>query len=255
MMNKSELDSQDIGKLIDICHSNLKNSNQCLKYLIKDRSIDKEFIKKYKIGYFPQNISLLKKYLSEETLIKSSIINYNNTSDFSSYFYLVFPIYSEYGEPIGISGRSLMNDEDRKALGIPKYKNSSYKKSNILYGLNLSKKDIISKQNVYITEGYFDHISMCKNGYTNSVAICGTAFSQGHFTKLARYTDMMTFILDSDEAGIKSAERIYLKFVNKGIKLRFLKPCPPYKDADEFFRENPNGDIHKSFEVIIPSGW
>ena len=76
---------------------------------------------------------------------------------------------------------------------------------------------------------------MSKNGIKNSVAICGTAFSKKHFLKLARYSDKITFILDSDEAGQKSAERIYNKFINKGIRLRFLKIPDGFKDVDEYF--------------------
>ena len=251
----SQNDSAEFQKLINICHSNIKNSKECLKYLALSRKMDKETIKLHKIGYFPQNVSMLKQHISEELLTKSSIVNYGKSSDFSDYFYLVFPIFSEYGEPVGISGRTLSDESERKIIGIPKYKNSSYKKSNILYGLNLSKDEILKSNNVYVLEGYFDLISMMKNGYKNSVAICGTAFSQGHFAKLARYTDKITFILDSDEAGMISAERIYSKFINKDIKLRFLKTPPPYKDVDEYFRENNSDNFSDDFKQFIPSDW
>jgi DNA primase len=255
MQTQTNNDSAEYQKLIDICHSNLRNSKECLRYLAKERGLDKESIIKHKIGFFPQNVLTLKKYVSEEILVKSSIINYGNSSDFADYFSLIFPIFSEYGEAIGISGRSMIDEDERKFLGIPKYKNSSYKKSNNLYGLNLSKREILNSNNVYVLEGYFDLISMIKNGYKNSVAICGTAFSQNHFIKLSKYTDTITFILDSDEAGMRSAERIYAKFLNKGIKLRFLRTPSPHKDVDEYFRSNPLGEISRDFKQIIPSGW
>lgn len=148
-----------------------------------------------------------------------------------------------------------MEDVDRKLLGIPKYKNSSYKKANVLYGLNFSKKEILKSNNVYVLEGYFDLISMMRNGFQNSVAICGTAFSKQHFIKLSRYTDNITFILDADEAGRKSAERIYSNFLNKGININFLIPPEPYKDADEYFKSNSSESFLKDFKKIIPSGW
>jgi len=252
-MNQSE----ELGKLVDICHTNLKNSKKCLKYLIKDRALTKECIVKNKIGFFPQNSNILTKHVSEELLNKLNILNYSKGSDFSDYFYLVFPIYSEYNDPIGISGRTLLDDSDRSFLNIPKYKNSSYKKANILYGLNHAKKHILESNNVYVLEGYFDQISMSKNNILNSIAICGTAFSQNHFLKLARYTDRMTFILDSDEAGEKSAQRIYSKYINRGIKLRFLKVPDSYKDVDEYFAD-PTKNKHtfaKEFKQIIPETW
>jgi DNA primase len=252
-MNQNE----ELTKLVDICHTNLKNSKKCLKYLIKDRLLTKECLVKNKIGFFPQNANVLTKYVSEDLLNRLNILNYSKGSDFSDYFYLIFPIYSEYNDPVGISGRTLLDNNDRGFLNIPKYKNSSYKKANILYGLNHAKKYILDSNNVYVLEGYFDQISMSRNNIFNSIAICGTAFSQNHFLKLARYTDRMTFILDSDEAGIKSVQRIYSKYINRGIKLRFLKVPDSYKDVDEYF-SNPIKNKHtfaKDFKQIIPETW
>ncbi len=247
--------SEALNKLVQICHSNIRNSKGCLKYLIKDRSLSKKSIIDNKIGFFPQNIDVLAKHVSEDILNKLNILNYSRESDFSNYFYLIFPIFSEYGEPVGLSGRTLMGDAERSVLGIPKYKNSSYKKANILYGLNNAKKACLKTSNAYVVEGYFDQIAMVQNGFANSVAICGTSFSQGHLLKLARYTDKITFILDSDEAGQRSAERIYSKYINKGIKLRFLRVPDGYKDVDEYFQDHSKDDFLNDFKQVIPEVW
>lgn len=249
--------SDNLESLVSICHNNLKTSKKCLEYLVRQRGLGRADLVRNKLGFFPQNPAVLAKHLSEDLLNKINVLNYSRGSDFSDYFYLIFPIFSEYGDPVGISGRTLLGDLDRNYLGIPKYKNSSYKKSNILYGLNHAKGDILKSNNVYVTEGYFDQISMSKNGFLNSVAICGTAFSQNHFLKLARYTDRMTFLLDSDTAGETSAKRIYTKYINRGIKLRFLKTPEPYKDVDEYFSEPDNGadTFVKDFKQVIPDTW
>jgi DNA primase len=252
-MNQTE----ELNGLIDICHFNLKKSKKCLKYLVRERLLTKDCIKQYKIGFFPQNPSVLTKYISEDLLNRLNILNYSKGSDFSNYFFLIFPIYSEYGDPVGISGRTLLEDTDRGILGIPKYKNSSYKKANILYGLNHAKKYILESNNVYISEGYFDQIAMTKNDILNSVAICGTAFSQNHFLKIIRYTKKITFILDSDEAGLKSVQRIYSKYINRGIKLRFLRVPSSYKDIDEYFADPLKNKVTfiNDFKQIIPDAW
>ena len=247
--------SKDLGVLSNICHSNVRNSKACLKYLVKDRGLSKSSIIDNKIGFFPQNISVLLEYVSEDVLNKLSILNYAKDSDFSNYFYLIFPIFSEYGEPVGISGRTLMNDAERAVIGIPKYKNSSYKKANILYGLNKAKEACLNSSNAYVVEGYFDQIAMTQNGLKNSVAICGTSFSQSHFLKLARYTDKITFILDSDDAGVKSAERIYSKYLNKGLEIKFLRVPDGYKDVDEYFRSHNGDSFLNDFEEIVPEVW
>lgn len=245
----------EIQNLIDICHSNIRSSKNCLEYLVKKRGLTKKSIIANRIGFFPQNTDMLTKYVSEEVMNSLNIMNYASESDFSNHFYLIFPIFSEYGDPMGISGRTLMGDTQRAALGIPKYKNSSYKKANILYGLNFAKSSIVDKSNAYVVEGYFDQLSMNQNGITNTVAICGTAFSQNHFLKLARYTDKITFILDSDEAGRKSAERIYAKYINKGLKLRFLSVPEGSKDVDEYFQSHTKEDFLRSFKQTIPNMW
>lgn len=249
--------SDEISKLIEICHSNLNNSEKCFSYLRKNRRLSLDLINKYKLGYFPQNITKLLQHVDEESLLNTNIISGYKNSDFLNYFYLIIPLINEYGESVGISGRALVNDEERSYLGIPKYKNSSFKKSNFLFGLNFSKEKIINSNNVYVVEGYFDQIAMTQRGIDNCVAICGTAFSQYHFYKLSKYCDKITFILDSDEAGQKSAERIYSKFLNKGIKLRFLKIPKPFKDVDEYFADPSKNKTSflREFKQIIPEDW
>ena len=120
-----------------------------------------------------------------------------------------------------------------------------------------AKSHILNSNNVYVLEGYFDQISMARNGLSNSVAICGTSFSQGHFLKLLRYTDKITFVLDSDDAGKKSMQRIYKKYINKGARLRFLKTPKPYKDVDEYFTgsDKDKETFSREFKQIIPEEW
>jgi len=250
-------EAEELSVLVDICHSNLKSSKDLCRYLIKDRGMTKETLIENKIGYFPQSVETLLGYVSDGTMSRLNILNMMRNSDFSSYFYLVFPIFTEYGEPIGISGRTLLSTSERQNVGIPKYKNSSYKKADILYGLNNSQASILEKNEVFVVEGYFDYLSLVQSGIKNCVAICGTAFSQNHFVKLARYTDKITFVLDNDEAGISSAKRIYEKYINKGIKLRFLASPPDIKDVDEYFSiKNKNKDTFFSdFRQTIPDLW
>lgn len=249
--------SNEISKLIEICNSNLENSERCFSYLRKERGLSYSLIKKYKLGFFPQNVSTLSQHVDEDTLISTNIISSYRGSDFANHFYLIIPLINEYGESLGISGRSLANDEERAYLGMPKYKNSSFKKASFLFGLVFSKEKIINSNNVYVVEGYFDQIAMTQRGLNNSVAICGTSFSQYHFYKLSKYCEKITFILDSDEAGQKSAERIYSKYLNKGIKLRFLKIPKPYKDVDEYFADpsKNKSSFLKEFKQIIPEDW
>ena len=241
---------KEMKKLVDICHSNLKNSEVCLSYL-HDRGVSNLDIEKYKIGFFPQNTSTLANHISPEFMQKTSIMNYAGYSPFSDRFFMVLPIHSEYGEPIAIIGRTLLDDNERSLLGLPKYKNSSYKKSKNLYNLNNARAAILKKQNCFVVEGNFDAITVSSNGIPNVVGICGAAFSRHHLCKLAKYTDKITFLLDSDDAGKIAMRNISKKFANKGIKLRFCKLPDGVKDVDDYF--NKNGGTKKSFYSEVKS--
>ncbi len=250
-------EAQELNKLIEICHSNLKKTKIGKDYIFDERNISLESFQKYKIGFFPRNVKKLTEYVDSDVLKKNGIIGYDGNSDFSNYYSIIFPIYDDYGTPVAIAGRSMLSDYDRGLLAIPKYKNSSFKKANNLFGLNFAKKEILSKQNVFVVEGYFDQISMYDSGIKNTVAACGTGFSKNHFIKLARYTDKISIFLDSDESGQKSAESIYNKYINRGIKLRFVKLPSKYKDAGEYFLDNQKSenDFYEEIENIIPVGF
>lgn len=248
--------SLDASRLFQICRANMKASEQYKEYLFQ-RGINEDLAEKYQLGLFPKNVGKLLQYVSEEFLMKSSIIDGMHRSAFADQYPIIFPIHSEYSEPIAISGRTILSEDERQLLGVSKYKNSSYKKANFLYGLNHSRQHILKQQNVYVVEGFFDLISADKYGIRNCVAICGTAFSKMHFIKLARYTDKITFLLDSDDAGQKSAESIYNKYVNKGVKLRFLTLPENVKDLDEYFSQpktNIDSFLSETRE-IIPDLW
>lgn len=228
--------NKELLKLVEICHSNAKNSPECLKYL-SSRGFFNDTIENYKIGYFPQNINTLGKYVDLEVLKEKKIIKYDNNSDFRDYHYLIIPIFDEYGNIQGICGRTLIDSKEIKLLKIPKYKNSAYKKKNFLFGLDKSYKSIVNKKSVWIVEGYFDQISMFNYGAKNCVGLGGTAFSKNHFLKMSRYCNKFNFIYDNDEAGLINSERVYKKFCKYGMKLDFYK-IKDFKDIDEYLFYN-----------------
>ena len=250
LMRQSKLKAE-LDKLVKICNANLSNSKECLDYL-SARGISESIIEKYMIGYFPQNILKLTKYVDFDTLVSANILKLDMSSPYSIYNYLIIPIKNEYGEYEGISGRTLIDDLERSNLGIPKYRNSSYSKKSVLFGMDNSLKNIVSKNKAFVTEGYFDQISLYKNGINNSVAVCGTAFSKNHYLKLTRYCDSIYFIMDSDDAGRIASERIYKKFKEGPAKLFFLRCNDKYKDIDEFFSENTNKDFFRKYKIYNP---
>jgi len=224
----------ELEKLAEICHQNLKNSEDCLNYL-KQRGMDQTDIEKYKIGFFPQNLNVLSKYVDFEILKHKKIIRVDDNSDYRDYNYLIIPIINEYKETVGICGRTLLSRDDMKLIGVAKYRNSSFKKKSNLFGLKDSLPHIIKSNRVWIVEGYFDQISMSKYGCKNSICLGGTAFSKDHFLKLLGICNRFNFIYDNDEAGMINSERVYKKFSKYNAKINFYK-LKDYKDIDEYLQ-------------------
>lgn len=121
---------------------------------------------------------------------------------------IVFPIRDEDGRLVGFAGRRASDDN----TDAPKYLNSSdrdgYHKGSHLYGLHRAKEAIRREGFAIVTEGYKDAIAMHAAGYTNTVALGGTAMTDLQAALLSRYTDTLCLLLDGDRAGRDAARKI-----------------------------------------------
>ena len=127
---------------------------------------------------------------------------------------LVWPIRDVTGQVIGFGARRLFDDDKG-----PKYLNTPetaiYHKAQVLYGLDLAKRDISRKNQVVVVEGYTDVMACHLAGITTAVATCGTAFGSDHITMLRRVMGDDTaageviFTFDPDAAGQKAALRAF----------------------------------------------
>lgn len=128
---------------------------------------------------------------------------------------LVWPIRDGAGDVVGFGARKLLDDDDG-----PKYLNTPetpiYKKSQVLYGLDLARRDIAKNRQAVVVEGYTDVMACHLAGVTTAVATCGTAFGDEHARVLRRLlldgdvlSGEVVFTFDSDAAGRKAAIRAF----------------------------------------------
>ncbi len=128
---------------------------------------------------------------------------------------IIWPIRDLSGEVVGFGARRIMPDDDG-----PKYLNTPetpvYHKSQVLYGVDLARKQIARSQQVVIVEGYTDVMACHLAGVDTAVATCGTAFGEDHVKVLRRllldqdeHRGEVIFTFDSDEAGRKAALRAF----------------------------------------------
>jgi DNA primase len=151
----------------------------------------------------------------------------------------MWPIKDISGDVVGFGARKLASDEEDQG---PKYLNTSetpiYKKSQVLYGLDMAKKEIAKKRQVVIVEGYTDVMAAQLAGITTAVATCGTAFGADHIRIIRRllmdddaFRGEVIFTFDGDAAGQKAAMRAFTedqKFVTQtfvAVEPNGLDPC------------------------------
>ncbi|MDQ7877728.1 DNA primase [Microbacterium sp. QXD-8] len=127
---------------------------------------------------------------------------------------VVWPIRDVTGQVIGFGARRLYDDDNG-----PKYLNTPettiYKKAQVLYGLDLAKRDVSREHRVVVVEGYTDVMACHLAGITTAIATCGTAFGSDHITVLRRVmgddstAGEVVFTFDPDAAGQKAALRAF----------------------------------------------
>ena len=167
--------------------------------LMTKRGFDKGACETFGVGYAPDEWDGLTKFLREqgftidelETAGLSKMGQRGPIDKFRNS--LTWPIKDISGDVVGFGARKLASDEEDQG---PKYLNTSetpiYKKSQVLYGLDMAKKEIAKKRQVVIVEGYTDVMAAQLAGITTAVATCGTAFGADHIRIIRRLLmDMM----------------------------------------------------------------
>ena len=217
----------------------IQRPNIALNYLIK-RGLNPKTIKTFGLGYAHNSWNDLLNYFAEKgytenDLLESGlIVETKQKNGFYDRFRnrIIFPIFDIKGNVLGFGGRVL--DES-----MPKYLNSPetifFKKSEILYGLNLARKNPNNRQ-VILVEGYMDVISLYQEGFTNVVATLGTALTKQHGILLKRYFDQVIISFDSDNAGKSATLRSIEILKDLDIDIRILH-LPNNMDPDDFIKQ------------------
>lgn len=180
------------------------------------RGFDPAATRKFGVGYAPRGWDHLLKHLrsqgfTDEELKATGMFSEGNRGLYDRFRgRIIWPIRTIAGETIGFGARRLFNDDQG-----PKYLNTPetqlYKKSQVLYGIDLAKRDMTKNKQVVIVEGYTDVMAAHLAGITTAVATCGTAFGPGHIKMVRRMiTDdgsggEIIFTFDGDAAGQKAA--------------------------------------------------
>ncbi|MFI1866398.1 MULTISPECIES: DNA primase [Streptomyces] len=186
---------------------------------LADRGFDHAAAQHFSVGYSPQGWDHLTRFLrgkgfSDKELILSGLSQEGRRGPIDRFRgRLMWPIRDISGDVVGFGARKLYESDNG-----PKYLNTPetgiYKKSQVLYGIDLAKKEIAKTSRAVVVEGYTDVMACHLAGVTTAIATCGTAFGGDHIKTLRRLlmdnaTAEVIFTFDGDAAGQKAALRAF----------------------------------------------
>ncbi|MGW7606844.1 DNA primase [Streptomyces sp. NPDC054766] len=186
---------------------------------LAERGFDQAAAAHFGVGYSPQGWDHLTRHLrgkgfTDKELVLSGLSQEGRRGPIDRFRgRLMWPIRDIGGEVVGFGARKLYESDNG-----PKYLNTPdtaiYRKSQVLYGIDLAKKDIAKSSRAVVVEGYTDVMACHLAGITTAIATCGTAFGGDHIKILRRLlmdngSARVIFTFDGDAAGQKAALRAF----------------------------------------------
>jgi DNA primase len=216
--------------------------NAC-RYL-QERGIDMAFIRRFRLGYaLPERGLLLKAMkkagISRELLIEVGVLSQSNQGDYQREFFsdrILFPVCDSMGAIIGFSARKF-----KETTFGGKYVNTPetplFKKSRILFGLDISRRRIAKERRAILVEGQLDALRLLSLGLDLVIATQGTAFAEGHLRELTSLgVKELWLAFDADGAGREAALKVGHLCQKQGVDVKIVR-LPETLDPDSFVRQ------------------
>ncbi|WP_231742287.1 DNA primase [Stieleria varia] len=222
------------------------------------RGVDDENRKRFQIGFAPDSwdfvINLLKQNKFRPEIAHAAGVAFHR-KDGSSYDMfrgrLMFPIHDIQGRAISMGGRVIPEIAKRHGENAGgKYINGPetllFRKSNVLYGMQLAREPIRKGGQALVMEGYTDVVAARQAGIEPVVAVLGTALGAAHVDILKRLTQRVVLVLDGDAAGQKRADEVLELFVQADADLRVLT-LPDGSDPADYLQQHGR----EAFEQLV----
>jgi DNA primase len=212
---------------------------------LSQRGFDESVAVQFGCGFAPSGWDALTKHLlgngfTAQELVLGGLSRESGRGSLIDRFHrrLLWPIKDVSGDVVGFGARRLFDDDRVEAKYLNTPETPIYKKSSLLYGVDVAKKEIARQHQAVIVEGYTDVMACHLSGVTTAVATCGTAFGSEHIAVIRRllmdsdaFTGEVIFTFDGDAAGMKAAERAFnddQKFMSQtfvAVEPNGLDPC------------------------------
>lgn len=216
--------------------------NRAMEYL-QSRGLTGEVVEKFGLGYAPSGWDFLVKYLtgkkgfSLEEVVKVGLVTktYDRFRD-----RVMFPLKNPRGQVVGFAGR-IMPGSKEEAKYINTSETELYHKSELLYGLDVTRQEVKGLGVAVVVEGEIDAIASWQAGVKNVVAIKGSALTEKQVDTLRRYCETVVLALDADSAGDSASRRGIEMAQKKGmfVKMAGFNKDSKFKDPGEMAIERP----------------
>lgn len=264
--DKKNLYFEILEEATNFFEAGIEKSPEARSYLLS-RGLSDASIKSFRIGYVKDEWRSLSDYLKNKGYNIEDIETVGLVKKSTSGFYdrfrsrIMFPISDSSGRVIAFSGRIFGKDDKEEA----KYLNSPdtplFNKSNVLFGIDKAKSAIRTRGYSIVVEGQMDLVLSHQSGFTNTVAVSGTAFTDNvvdHENKInnlgliRRISPKIIFAYDGDGAGIRAASRSSMIALSLDMQVK-VAVLPEGKDPADIIRENQKdweGIIKNSKDII-----
>ena len=210
---------------------------------LKGRGVDLETVKKFQLGFAPNEWDALLKYLkakgiSEELISKAGlIIAREGKVGYYDRFRnrIVFPIADIQNRFLAFGARAMQDSDGAKYINSPE--TPVYTKGQHMFGLNLTKAAVGKLDRIIVVEGYMDMIMPYIHGVENSAASLGTALTVEQIRLIRRYTPNVVMLFDTDAAGQSAIVRSLDLLIDEGMNVR-VATLAKDADPDSYIREN-----------------
>ncbi|MBU1019626.1 MAG: DNA primase [Firmicutes bacterium] len=243
--------NKDAEKFYKLYLSSTKQGMQAKEYL-KNRGIEESIIDKFHLGLAPTDFDLLYKTLTEKGILVSDLhalglVKQGKNENFYDLFRdrIIFPIHDEYGNCVGFSGRTYLDNDKDQAKYINSPQTVIFTKSNILYNFHGALQEIKKSDRVVLFEGYMDVIAAHRAGVTESVASMGTSLTTDQVRLIKKHTNNVTICYDGDPAGFEATARAIKLFEQERMKIKIVL-LPEKLDPDDYIKKY-SPDALKSF--------
>ncbi|MDN5562542.1 MAG: DNA primase [Luteococcus sp.] len=189
------------------------------RQMLDGRGFDRAAAEHFGVGYAPRGGRDLKNHLNrlgfkDAELVKAGLIREHGHDFFQGR--VLWPIRDSGSAVLGFGARKLFDDDRMPAKYLNTPETPVYKKSHVLYGLDLARRQIGKKSQAVVVEGYTDVMAAHLSGVDTAVASCGTAFGDDHARMLQRlmgnqgaFSGEVIFTFDGDQAGQNAALKVF----------------------------------------------